>query len=325
MTGFALGEYWHKKYAVSTSMRNAERVKMLSKRILLKNNKVKVRRSKVEAIPETLIIETVNRLASKPMTTFSQGFRDASEKIITAALSNANSYTHFSKLHPAVALMDVVLAANRNYRRQVEEHIKRMREQFVDLTLSELKMKVKTNDYKSFKQIWGHADEKKFLTLKSILEAVFEQANPKSKDEDFEVLRDWADKSDLHRRLSDPIGRLPNVGIATFQHLRMTFGINTVKPDQRVMEVLQKEFGLKLSQLDSIFAVEHIAKVTGYKVLEVDQIFVKYGSGYYPASQREVKQEVENIIKVLLEEDVPVNIISKATKWTAEQISQMKL
>lgn len=281
-------------------------------------------KNKALSISDGLIKEIVQSLANKPMTIFSQGFKNENEKIITSAIANAGNYTYFSKLHPAIALMDVVLAANRNYRRQVEEHIKRMREQFADLTLLELKKKIENNDYKSFKQIWGHADEKKFLTLKRILEKVFEQANPTSKEEDFEVLKDWATKSNLNTWLSDPIGELTNVGVATFQHLRMTFGINTVKPDQRVMEVLEKEFNLKLSQLNTIFAVEHIAKVTGYKVLVIDQIFVKYWSGYYPATQIEVKQEVENIIKVLLEEDVPKNIISKATKWSVEQINAIK-
>ena len=76
-------------------------------------------------------------------------------------------------------------------------------------------------------------------------------------------------------------GSIPNLGIATFQHLRLTFGIDTVKPDQRVREVLCNEFGANLSAKNAILAVEEIATITGKEVKMIDQIFVKYGSGYY--------------------------------------------
>lgn len=36
---------------------------------------------------------------------------------------------------------------------------------------------------------------------------------------------------------NDPVGKLQNVGVATFQHLRMTFGKDTMKPDQCVKEI----------------------------------------------------------------------------------------
>lgn len=275
--------------------------------------------------PQT-IIETVQRIESLPMTRFSHGFEEyKGETIGNAARLHASRFSDFSKEFPAIALMDVVLAANRNYRKQVEKHVKRMSKEFADLTLSDLRMKIEANDYKSFKIIWGHADEKKFLTLKRIVEKIFEQANPSSKEEDFRVLKGWADQSNLNYRKTDPIGQLKNVGIATFQHLRMNFGVDTVKPDQRVMEVLSKEFNIKLSAFESILAVEQIASITDHRVLEIDQVFVKYGSGYYPSSQIEVKQEVENIIKVLLQENIPKEIISKATKWSINQIDKLVL
>ena len=44
---------------------------------------------------------------------------------------------------------------------------------------------------------------------------------------------------------TDLIGKIPNIAVATFQHLRMSFGIDTVKPDQRVKEILEYEFKIK--------------------------------------------------------------------------------
>jgi len=43
----------------------------------------------------------------------------------------------------------------------------------------------------------------------------------------------------------------------------MNFGVNTAKPDQRVMEVLEREFNIKkITQSLSIEAMEQISKIT---------------------------------------------------------------
>lgn len=273
-----------------------------------------------------VIIETLLRIESLPMTRFSHGFEEyKGETIGNASRLHASCFSDFAKQFPAIAVMDVVLAANRNYRKQVEKHVKRMSEQFGSLTLFELKRKIDANDYKSFKKIWGHADEKKFMTLKRIVGKIIEMNAPTSKEDDFKALSDWAQNANLEHWSTDPIGQLGNVGVATFQHLRMNFGVDTVKPDQRVMEVLFKEFNLKLSPFDSILAVQQIASITNRRVLEIDQVFVKYGSGYYPASQAEVRQEVDNIIRILLQENIPKDIIAKATKWSINQIDKLVL
>jgi hypothetical protein len=95
-------------------------------------------------------------------------------------------------------------------------------------------------------------------------------------------MKQWARRATPTKRHNDHLaGGIPNFGLASFQHLRMTFGVNTVKPDQRVRKVLEQEFGLRLSDAKAILAVEEIAKATGYSPLMIDQIFVKYGSGYY--------------------------------------------
>lgn len=62
----------------------------------------------------------------------------------------------------------------------------------------------------------------------------------------------------------------------------MVFGENTIKPDQRVKEVLLKEFGLKkLNNIYVILIAHQIAEICSLSPLEIDQIFVNYGSGYY--------------------------------------------
>ena len=72
----------------------------------------------------------------------------------------------------------------------------------------------------------------------------------------------------------------------------MTFGVDTVKPDQRIMEVLDTEIrrsdfeeilssSLKLTPSAAICMIHKIAKIAEKPVALTDQIFVKYGSGYY--------------------------------------------
>lgn len=128
--------------------------------------------------------------------------------------------------------------------------------------------------------------------------------------------------ADLQNYKEDIIGSIPNVAIATFQHLRMVFGVDTVKPDQRVKEVLQYEFGLpKLPDKVAISIVEKIAAVLGLQVITVDQIFVKYGSSYY--NQRANKLTVKQIAQKLKELGVNNEIIIKATLLTSQQIERL--
>ena len=37
----------------------------------------------------------------------------------------------------------------------------------------------------------------------------------------------------------------------------------------------------KLNNVDTVLAVEQIARITGLRTLELDQVFVNYGAGYY--------------------------------------------
>lgn len=227
------------------------------------------------------IVKIVRRIGNSTMTASSHGNdKYPGWKIIDAARDQAKTYKDLGKENPAVSLMMVVLAANRNYNRAVAPHVKRLRNDYPDLTFKKLQNMLEKHDYREFGTIWGHEDEKKYCTLKMLVEAIIKMKKSIPGSNDWGVMHHWASNSNLNSRKSDSIGCIRNVGIATFQHLRMVFGIDTVKPDQRVIEVLERKFGTKLSPLNAILAVEEIARVTGHRVIEIDQIFVKYGSGY---------------------------------------------
>lgn len=205
-------------------------------------------------------------------------------RILDAAKRHVRQITRNARKTPAISIATVVLAANRDYAKHVEKQISNMRKNYPHLgQFKALRAELSHRDYAEFKEIWGHADKKKYDTLKALVKGFFvlKKASPTSSD--YMVMKQWAKQARPESRKSDTLGCIPNVGIATFQHLRLAFGADTVKPDLRVKQVLERKFKAKLADDKAIRAVEEIAKITKHKVVEIDQIFVKYGSGYFRA------------------------------------------
>ena len=235
------------------------------------------------------ITTIVSRLGKKKMQKSSMGYDPLNPKqtILEAAMKNAAKYTVKSKQSPAISLMNVVLAANRNYNLQVVNNINKVKSDYPGLTIKKLEtlLRTKFKTSEELKEMWGHDDEKKYKVLAALVKEIRDMDKASTTVEsDYEVMKKWARSVSVKDWENDPISQIKGIGLATFQHLRMSFGINTVKPDQRVKEVLQKAFEcfkLSTTSKNTILAVEEIAEITGYKVLQIDQIFVKYGSGYY--------------------------------------------
>lgn len=232
---------------------------------------------------EKEVIEIVKKLSVCPLTPSSHGYAEYNSiSIGEASQKSIKKYNSKALTRPAVALLDVVLAANRNYNKVVEPKIKHILENSDISTFKQLEKFIKENTVEEFYKFWGHKDNKKYSVLKAILLAINELKKIYKIDDDYQLMNNWAKNVDYTKKKEDYIGKIDNIGVATFQHLRMVFGANTVKPDQRVVEVLEYEFGLnKINQLNAIKVVEDIAKITNKSALEIDQIFVKYGSGYY--------------------------------------------
>ena len=273
-----------------------------------------------------IVSATIARLGSAAMTKTAHGYcKDANETVREAAERGTRDYTKNSRSSSAIAIMDVILAANRDYNKQVKGKIEHIRQRHPLLTIKRLaKMVEEAGTAKEFQSTWGHNDAGKFQVLKDVL-AVFMPRLGKndSPDHDFAILAAWAERAELMSMHDDAVGRIHNVGIATFQHLRMTFGVNTVKPDRRVKEVLQREFGLHLTDKKSILVVERMAEVEGIPPLLLDQIFVKYGSGHYVANADAVRSAVEAIVRNLKKMRLPDTQIAQATGWTLREIESL--
>lgn len=209
-------------------------------------------------------------------------------KIIEASQQHAAGYTKLSRSRPAVRLIEVVLAANRNYNKVVKPNIDRISRETDLQTFHQLVELIRSKSAPEFYEFWGHRDAKKYQVLTEILNRLPElrRRYPAAPD-DFHLLNSWAVDVDLAHYKEDIIGEIKFVAIATTQHLRMCFGCNTVKPDQRVKEVLQRVLGYPpMSNTKVVQAVEHLSAITGLSALVVDQIFVNYGSGYFNRDSR---------------------------------------
>jgi hypothetical protein len=286
-------------------------------------SKKKVDLLQVKSKEEILLI--IEKLGAEKLTRTGHGFKKLGEiPIREAAEKSTTIYSDKWKIKPALGLISVVLAANRDYNKVVEPNLEKIEKSEPDLkNFKQLSALLENQSKEEFYFFWGHKDEKKYRTLKSILEKVEHLRNtyPNYKD-DFDLLYQWGLQADLLNYKQDIIGSISNIAVATFQHLRMVFGVDTVKPDQRVKEVLDYEFGLtKLPDKRAIKTVEQIAELAGLRVITIDQIFVKYGSSYY--NQKANKLTVKQIAQNLKSLGVDNELIRKATLLTSRQILQL--
>lgn len=202
----------------------------------------------------------------------------------------------------AIRLMRVVLAAHRADS-SVTPFIDNVRQDLRDLTMAQLHNLLDEMDCEAFsKNRWWHNDKAKFDTLKELV-AHFHKLGKEPAQSDEEQLKLWAESFDLDSWKNNPIRQIRGIGLATVQHLRLEFGVDTVKPDTHVLNVLEKEFGAKLSKAKAIRAAEEIAKIAGLRAREIDQIFLKYSSGGYLPNDSQSRNTLEDYASVLERSD----------------------
>ncbi len=272
------------------------------------------------------ISEIVKRLGKEKLTFTGHGYSDSGEITIwESAKQSIQNYTKDIQKKPAIGLILVVLAANRNFNKVVKPNIERIEKEYPNFkTFKQLNEIINSKSEEEFYVFWGHKDKKKYNTLKRLLNVINNDLRKLYPDVtgDFELMRNWGLNIDLINYKQDLIGMIPNIALATIQHLRMTFGVNTIKPDQRIKEVLDYEFGLtKLSNEKVIEAIEQIANIVNEEVITIDQIFVKYGSSYYNRSSQKltIRQVARNLKKL----NVSIDKISEATLLSIQQIERL--
>lgn len=227
-------------------------------------------------------------------------------KIGEAAEIFSKKYNDEAKIRPGLILLSVIMSIHANYTKQVEPNINRARKQGLQ-SFNDLKFKL--SNFGNFSTFSGMKSLDKYKILQNLMNVIDKMKFKTRVFDDYKVMEWWAKEHSYHEYERNEIGRIKGIGLATFQHLRMNFGVDTVKPDQRVKEVLSREFGLKIkNDKEAISAVEYIAEVLDKKVLYIDQILVNYGSGYYKNKKDNLyKSQINNEKDKLRKEFVPEN------------------
>lgn len=280
--------------------------------------------NKIINLDKKKIKDIVNRLGEKDLRPGSHLYaRHNGKTILEAAKISANNYSNKAKNKPAIQLIEVVLAANRSYTKHVEKQIKALEENKPTLiNFSDLEELINTETKEAFYSLWGHNNEKKYRLLKDLLQSIkLLKERYGHEYSDYDLMHRWAVDANLQTYEDDPIGKVSNIAEATFQHLRMSYGVDTAKPDRQVKNVLEREFGIKVSLIKTVSAIEHIGRVTEMGTILIDQIFVNYGSGYYQTD--EVINIVEDIARKLKGLGVDLEIVSKATSLTVDQVKNL--
>ncbi len=83
----------------------------------------------------------------------------------------------------------------------------------------------------------------------------------------------WANNVDLSNLKNDPIGKLYGVGQGAVENLRMLMGIDVVKPDRHVLNVIKSEFGVSID----CDRFNDFAKELGVSPTYLDKVLYEYG------------------------------------------------
>lgn len=175
---------------------------------------------------------------------------------------------------PAEALVNTALAIRSKWKETVEPRLDAFRKNYSEVkTISDLEKLIESmSEYEFCDKVLDVKIKKtpywRYEMLKGMVISFIQYQKDKGFTSDYEAMKDWAQKCDLSNLEGDIIGKLPNVGLATVQNLRICLGINTLKPDVHIKRALKE------IRLGNDFEVcELISELTGYSLLELDQIF----------------------------------------------------
>lgn len=172
------------------------------------------------------------------------------------------------------AIINTVLAMRQRWKETAEPRFTEYQKNYPHIkTLYDLDNLIKCTSEQEFcKKVLGITITKnnfwRYKMLNDIVKAFTEYQKENGFNSDKEAMMDWAKKCNLSQLEDDIVGRLNNVGLATVQNLRMCLGIDTVKPDVHIINALKK-IGLG----NEVEICELISELTGYKYIELDQIF----------------------------------------------------
>lgn len=82
---------------------------------------------------------------------------------------------------------------------------------------------------------------------------------------DFSALRFWAERADYKNWKADSMGKVPGIGLVSFQYLRMQAGIKTAMPDRIIKRAVKEDFGVEAKDdFQFIEEMRLLSELSGY-------------------------------------------------------------
>ncbi|GEO11802.1 hypothetical protein [Segetibacter aerophilus] len=297
---------------------------------------------------------------------------------------SAEEFLNQAESCPPLSIIDVVLAANREYNVMVKPVIDRFKKEMPDANTEFTFLKQKTfeslleylkinlsnfyneyviKDHNKVKASESINEEEREFILKVLgfkevnhykMKALFDLLNAIIRlkgdrlERDYDFLKAWAENIEKRKDLKNRKGivskrkierslggKIHKVGIATIQHLRMHFGADTFKPDQRVKEVLLYKFlnlhsnefiSIDLDDKSAFSIMEKIHNSCNppYTLRTLDSFFVNYGSGYYNKNEPSLdfaNSVLKGVLKKLIQKGVDAELISEVSGYSAEELN----
>ena len=142
---------------------------------------------------ENEIKKTISRLENSLMKEGSHGYNDYKGlSILDASTKQLEKWTQVR--NAAIAVLGVILGANRNWERAVQPNLEKIKSgPHKNMTFDALQNLIRTHDYVEFATIWGHKDAKKYETLSNLVSAILKLKEKNQKLSDYELMKNWAD------------------------------------------------------------------------------------------------------------------------------------
>lgn len=206
-----------------------------------------------------------------------------------AGILASQNFTEDHKKKPALGLIGVVLSTNRDVATFVNDRIKHINNYYPNITTfkdleKELsKFPQEEEELKNaLEKFWKLKDIKRYNILKSLNNLIINmEVDDKNVTNDYEKMNEWANKFNIEKWEKDYL-RIPGVALGTLQHLRMQFGVITVKPNRHVSTIINELFNIEANNdMDKIIAMEELAIAFEIEDFVLDKIFFKYGASGY--------------------------------------------
>ncbi|MBM3331799.1 hypothetical protein FJY68_08115 [candidate division WOR-3 bacterium] len=188
---------------------------------------------------------------------------------------SATEPARFGHETAVLCCLDAVLSIHRNYRRFVVPRVVRFRSEHPDMRLlgDMLSLYDRLGPREFAHVVTQSRDTRRAELLHSVCARLRDIASGcPTIEEEKKAIRDWMTRAGAIGYLTFGV---KGIGLATFQYLRMLFGVSTVKPDVHIKRFVGVSLGRPIRDLDAIGLIEAVASRIGTEPTSLDHALWK--------------------------------------------------